>query len=308
MSFRAKREISDDANEIPSEARNDSVQQTMQDTRNYFATITRRWRFVIAMPLLAMVSAALVTFALKPTYEATALIALAPTTLSIPTSSQLPPYYLMVDSPRRLPIAFTPAYYIAILKDARIVDQVAPRVPVTLAANASDRALIEITARGEDAQLVAATANAWARVGAQSIEQLLMPSGDDVIAAQKKLDAAEQDLVKFARENGMSEYDPTKLNALTGLTTAKRLELNQLLRARDTAEEVYRDFARESARAAILATTATKPRVIAASVPSAPVAPKLAQNVLIGAAFGLLVGVAGAFALEWLARKNVKTN
>ncbi|MBI5652217.1 MAG: hypothetical protein HZC40_17510 [Chloroflexi bacterium] len=280
----------------------------MQDTRNYFATLTRRWQVVLAMPILAMLSAALVTFTLKPTYEATAIIALAPTTLAIPTSSQLPPYYLMVDSPRRLPIAFTPAYYIAILKDARIVDQVAPRVPVTLAANANDRALIEITARGADAQLVADTANAWARVGAQSIEQLLTPSGDDVIAAQKKLDAAEQDLVKFVRDNGLGEYDPAKLNALTGLTTAKRLELDQLMRARDTAEDVYRDFAREHARATILAMNTTKPRVIAASAPSAPVAPKPAQNVLIGAVFGLLVGIAGAFALDGLARKNVKTN
>lgn len=270
---------------------------------SYFNTLVRRWQIVLAMPILAMLAAVLVTFATKPTYEATATIALAPATLSIPTTNQLPPYYLTVDSPRRLPIAYTPTYYVALLKDASIVNQVAPRAAIAIAANGSDRSLLEITARGDDAKIVAETANAYADAGAQRIIQILMPSGDDVAAAQKKLETAEQALVKFSQDNGLGEFDPAKLRTALGLTATKRLELDRLMRERDNTESVYNDFAREYERAAILAGNVYKPRVITTGTPTAPVAPKLAQNVLIAGAFGLLVGIAGAFAVDYLSRR-----
>ncbi|MBI5305129.1 MAG: hypothetical protein HY868_23560 [Chloroflexi bacterium] len=264
--------------------------------------LRRRWWIVLAMPALALIVAALVTFAQKPTYEATATIALAPATLSIPTTNQLPPYYLTVDSPRRLPPAYTPTYYIAMLKDAALASA-ASGATIALGVNGNDRALIEITARGADATQVANAANAYANAGAQQIEKLLQPNDADVAAAQKKLDAAEQALVKFTRDHNLGEYDPIKLSTLTGLSTDKRLELNRLLRERDTAETVYRDFAGDYARAAILAAGAYKPRVIAAPTPTVPVAPQLAQNVLIGAAFGLVIGILGAFAVDSAQRK-----
>jgi capsular polysaccharide biosynthesis protein len=277
----------------------------MQEIKTYWDVLVRRWQIVIAMPVLAMIAAALVTFAIKPTYQATATIALAPATLSIPTTNQLPPYYLSVDSPRRLPLAFTPAYYIAILQDADLASQVSPRASVTIAANASDRALIEITARGEDARLVADAANAYARVGAQRVEQLLTPSGDDVVTAKKKLDTADQALIKFGQANNLGEYDLGKYHAASGLSTSKRLELDQLLQERDDAQVVYRDFYRDHASAIILAASAYKPRVITTAVPGSPTSPKLAQNILTGAAFGLLIGIAGAFAFEWMRVKKI---
>ena len=63
------------------------------DLRDSIDLLIRRWKFVLAMPILAALAAALVTFAIKPAYQATAALALAPSTVSISLANQLPPYY-----------------------------------------------------------------------------------------------------------------------------------------------------------------------------------------------------------------------
>ncbi len=274
------------------------------DLRDALDRLIRRWKFVVAMPILAAFAAALVSMAIKPTYEATAVIALSPATLSIPTTSQAPPYYLMVDSPQHLPAAYSPTYYLALLGGKDVVAQAAPQAAVALASNGSDKSLIEVTARGDDPNKVQATANTYAQAGAARIQLALLPSGNDVAAAQQKLDAADQALVKFSKDNGFGEYDLSQLRTATFASTDKQLELSRLLRDRDVAEPVYLDLARGLERAQILATTAYSPTVIAAPAPGAPVSPKLTQNILVGAVLGLLLGVLGAFVLEFFARRG----
>jgi capsular polysaccharide biosynthesis protein len=270
--------------------------------RDYLDVLIRRWYIVVAMPLLAMLAAALVTFALKPAYEATATLALAPTTVSISLANQLPPYYLMVSDPRRLPIAFTPTYYVAVLNGADVVSAAKPQAAVTITPDGTDRSLIHLTARGDDPQKIADTANAYAQAGAQRIQQLVQPTGEEAAAAQRRLDDAQQALITFARDNNFP-YDPTAPDIPPTLPRPKVLEFQQLLREHDIAESVYLDFARDYERTTILADTAYRPTIIPASVPTVPVSPKLAQNVLIGAAFGLLIGLLGAFSLEFVARR-----
>lgn len=272
------------------------------DLRDYVDVLIRRWKLVLAMPVLAILAAALASLAVKPEFEATAVIALAPSTLSIPTANQVPPYYIIVDSPRRLPVAYTPSYYISILKGADVVNAVSPRTAVSITSNGSDKSLIEITARSGNAQEAAATANRWAEVGAGRILQTILPSGDEARAAQEKLDGAEQALVKFSQQNGL-EYNIDRLRSTT-LPVDKRQELDRLTRARDTAEAVYNEFARDLERSNILATNAYKPSTIPAPVPSAPVSANLPRNLLIAAGFGLLIGVLGAFAAEYMVRKR----
>lgn len=269
--------------------------------RFYLDVLIRRWYVVLAMPLLAMLAAALVTLTIKPTYEATATLALAPSTVALSLSNLLPPYYLMVDEPRHLPTAYTPAYYIALLQGADVMRAANPQAAISLATDSNDRSLIRITARGDEPQRVADAANAYARAGIARIQQLLQPSGEDVIAARQRLDDAENALITFARENNFS-YDPAE-QMPTNLPRAKMLEFQHLLRARDVAEAVYLDFAREYAKRSILATTAYRPTVIEATVPTAPSAPKLAPNLIIAATVGLLIGLLGAFTLELLARR-----
>ncbi len=267
--------------------------------RGYLDVLIRRWYIVLAMAVLAVGAALLVTLATRPTFETTAVIALSPATLAVPASNQAPPYYYVVDSPRRLPTAFTPAAYLALLKGADVLEAVKPEAPATIASNGSDRSLIEITARSEDPKQAAETANAWAQAGAARIVQVLLPSGAEAQAAQAKLDAAEQALVRFSQDNGLGEYNLARLRA-AALPTAQQLELARLLRARDSAEAVYMDFAREFESETILATSTYKPTVIAAAVPTTPVSPKAAQNLLAGALFGLLIGILAAFAAEFV--------
>ncbi len=274
--------------------------------RDYFDVLIRRWNLVLVTVIVAMVAAALVSLLQPPTFEARAIVALAPATLSVPTSNQVPPYYLLVDSPHQLPTAYTPTYYIALLKSAEVVNAVSPRVSVFITPNSADKSLIEITVRGSDRNVVAQTANAWADLGAQYITKILIPTGEQAATAQRKLDAADQALIKFSQDNGLGEYDLAKLRAATALATNKRLELMQLLRARDIAESVYLDLARDQTRAEILGVTAYRPTPIPAPVPDAPVSPQPVQNSLIGAAFGLLIGVIGAFAMEYMARGTHK--
>lgn len=277
------------------------------DLRDYIDVLIRRWKFILAMPALALIAAALATFAVPATYQAVATLALSPATVSVSTSNLLPPYYLMVDSPRNLPAAHTPAYYVAVLNSAEVVNAAQSfglaqeRALITVAADGGDRALIHITARGADPQSVADAANAYAQAGAQHIQRLLAPTGDDARIAKQTLDTAQNALEKFLLDHQITEYDPALPPVLT---PAKRKELEQLSRERDLAESVYLDFAREFAKSAILAETAYRPAIIAAPVPRAPVAPQLVQNLLLGAAFGLLVGMLGALTLEIVRRSQ----
>ena len=271
------------------------------DLRAYFDVLIHRWKFVFAMPVLAMIAAALVSFTTQPTYEATAVIALSPATISVPTSDQAPPYYLMVNSPGNLPTTYSPAYYIALLEGNDVVSQVVPKVPVTIDSNGSDKSLIDITARGGDPQLVAATANKWMQEGAARIQKALLPNQDQLSAAQVKLDEAEQALVKFSKDNGL-DYNLNRLRGATFSSSDKQIELGKLLRAYDVTESVYTDLAKNWERENILATSTYTPALIAAAVPNAPSSPRPVQNILIGAAFGLLLGILGAFVLEWVSR------
>jgi len=268
--------------------------------RDYLDVLIRRWQIIVAMPILAVLAAAMATMAIPPTYEATATLALAPSTVSISLASQLPPYYLMVDSPRHLPVAFTPTFYIALIKGADVVTAAQPRAAISLAADSNDRSLIAITARGDSPQVVADSANQYAQASAQRIQQALAPSGAESAAAKKILDAAQTALDQFLRDHHLTDYD---LTASAGLSPDQRKQYSDLARARDLAESVYLDLARDDAKSAILADTTLRPTIIPAPVPTGSIAPKMSQNLLLGAAFGLLIGILGVFTLEFMRRR-----
>ncbi len=274
----------------------------MNDLRDYVDVLIRHWKLVIAMAVLAMLAAAAVSFMVKPVFEAKAMIAISPATLSVPTANQVPPYYLMVDSPRQLPVAYTPSYYIALVQSAEVIEAAHPSSPVTISSNGGDKSLIEIAARSDNPQAAAQVANAYAEAGASRIQQTLVPDGAEVKTAQLNLDVAEQALVKFSLQNELGDYNLAKLRSVS-LSTAKQLELATLLRERDNAESVYNDLARDWERSTILATNAYKPTTMQAAIPTSPISPKPLQNIAIGAGLGLLVGILAAFAAEYATRK-----
>lgn len=268
--------------------------------RGYTSVLIRRWPFVVAMPVLAAAAALIISQSVKPTYEATAVIALSPATLSVPTTGQAPPYYLMVNAPSQLPAAYTPAYYVALLNGADVVAAAAPQAPVSIASDANDKSLIDITARGGDPQQVAATANGWMKAGLARIRSALLPKGDSVQAAALKLSEAERALIKFSQDNDFPDYDLSSLRLETFSSVETQIQLNSLLRTYDTAQSVYLDFAKDAERQDILAASAYAPAGIPAAVPAAPVSPQLARNTASAAGLGLLVGVLAAFVVEYV--------
>lgn len=271
---------------------------------DYLDVLIRRWRILIAMPILAMLAAAVVSFLSPTVYEATAIIALNPSTLSVPSLNQSPPYYLMVDSPNHLPVAYSPAFYVEMLKSNDIVNAAKPTLPVSIASNSSDRSLIEISARGGSPELAAQTANNYAQVGAQFITQAFVPSSQIAATAEANLKAADDGLAQFSKDNGLGDYDLGKLKAAALPTYEKKIELARLLRARDAAESVSLELARDQARGTILSATANKPIAIAKPAPTVPIAPKTAQNILLGAGLGLLLGILAAFTIEFLGKSK----
>ncbi len=266
----------------------------------YINVLIRRWRIVIGMPLLAIFAAAIVTWLTPPAYQVTAVIALVPSTLSIPSLNQSPPYYVMVDQPSHLPIAYGPSFYIELLKSADVVNAASPRAMVSIVVNGADRSLIEITARSSDPAIAAQTANTYADVGVQYITKAFIPTGQAVATAQAKLQSAEDALAQFSRDNGLGDYDLAKLRTAAPRSYESKMELARLLRARDVSESVYLDLARDQARTAILAVTANKPTLIQKPVPTDPISPNAVQNILVSGGLGLLIGILAAFTLEYV--------
>jgi len=83
----------------------------------------------------------------------------------------------------------------------------------------------------------------------------------------------------------------------------KRVELAHLLRARDIAEEIYLPLAREAEVARIVSQAGTGVDVISlAAVPIEPMQPKKKLNIVIAGVLGLMVGVFGAFVVEYFER------
>lgn len=89
--------------------------------------------------------------------------------------------------------------------------------------------------------------------------------------------------------------------ALQGQCEEARAEERRLQRERQLAEEIYQTLSRKAEEARIAAQSETGDVRLAsrAAVPEKPVAPRKKLNVAVAGALGLMIGVFGAFALEY---------
>jgi len=101
-------------------------------------------------------------------------------------------------------------------------------------------------------------------------------------------------------ETQVASLEPQIL-ALQQQLQETRVEENRLTRTRDVAQETQMTLAHkvEEARIAAEDTTGEVRLVSQAAVPEEPVGPRKMLNTAIAGALGLMVGVFGAFALEW---------
>jgi len=290
------------------------------DLREYVEVIVRRWRWIAGITLAAVVTAAIVSFfVVAPVYEATAtlLVAGPPT---IPASRSLEAQVVE-----------------ALLKSGEVEAQVVEtlggvlsppeRKPGGLVAKIKvtregKSRVFRISARAGDPQKAAQIANAWADAGAELLRRRQAPSDEALRRAEQNLRTAEQALWEFAEASGLAGFDLRSLlgtrgdrwtvnlfleeeevisqRALPALSVEKRVELARLLRARDIAEEIYLSLAQEAEMARITGQVERAAEVISPAVaPSEPVQPKKKLNIAIAGVLGLMVGVFGAFAVEY---------
>jgi uncharacterized protein involved in exopolysaccharide biosynthesis len=101
----------------------------------------------------------------------------------------------------------------------------------------------------------------------------------------------------------MAELDPQILTLQQRLQESQAEE-DRLTRARDVARETYITVARKVEEVRIAADDASGEVRLAsqAAAPQTPVAPRKMLNTAVAGALGLVLGVFGAFAVEWWKR------
>ena len=217
------------------------------DLREYLDVLIRRWKWIVALTLIAALAAGAISFLLlKPSYEATALVLIAnpryrlrfdprlETLSEVETNSKVYPSLAISDD---------------LLK--QVLDALDPPLPTQehslrglrgrLSASAgSDSSLLQLKVANGDPERAAQIANTWAEQYVGYVNELYGRRSEDVVfftqqldAARSALDAAEQALVDYEAHNQQSILQ-SRLNA-------KRSALDDYLKAQNELTVVIED-------------------------------------------------------------------
>jgi succinoglycan biosynthesis transport protein ExoP len=207
------------------------------DLRQYLEVLIRRWKWIVALTLVAaLVAAAISFFVLEPVYEATAMILVTnpryqlrfdprvETLSDIETSSKAYPSLALSDD---------------LLKTVlEVLDSTLPEHEGTLqglrgkvsASAGADPSLLQLKATNGDPEQAAQVANTWAEQYVEYVNELYGRRSEDVVffseqfdAAKSALEAAERALVAYEARNQEAIFQ-TRLDA-------KRLALEDYLNA-----------------------------------------------------------------------------
>ncbi|MCL4267500.1 MAG: hypothetical protein KJ069_30280 [Anaerolineae bacterium] len=183
------------------------------DFHPYMDALLRRWRLIVGGTILAGVLAALLSFLIPPTYEASALVLVATPHQLV----QFDPRFETVDEGRPLPAYPQLATSDYILQT--LLAQIAPEVtePKTVrdlremiaVAALADPSLLRLTVRHRDPATATLIANRWADLLVVQVNELLGDQGSEWVqfftaqrdAARRHLDVAEQAMGDFQAAN-----------------------------------------------------------------------------------------------------------
>ncbi len=217
------------------------------DLREYLDVLVRRWKWIVALAVIAALAAAAVSFfVLKPTYEARALVLITN-----------PRYQLRFD-PRLETISdietASKAYPTLAVSDdllKQVLDSLDPPLPETQrtlqalrgkvsASAGADPSLLQLTTTNGDPERAAQIANTWAEQYVIYVNELYGRRSEDVAffneqfeAARSVLDAAEEALVDYEARNQQS--------ILQARLTAKQSALRDYLSAQHELSQVIED-------------------------------------------------------------------
>jgi succinoglycan biosynthesis transport protein ExoP len=188
------------------------------DLRQYLEVLIKRWRWIVALTLIAAAAAAAISFlVLQPTYEATALVLITSpryvlrfdprleTVSDIETNSKAYPSLATSDDLLQRVIEVLPA---SAPEDALVLQTLKGK---SRARAGADPSLLELTVANGDPQQAAHIANTWAEQYVQYVNELYGQRSEDVTFFSKQLDlaqatleAAEDALVEFQASNQSS--------------------------------------------------------------------------------------------------------
>lgn len=255
------------------------------DLRRYLDGLRRRKFAVLAVTLLAVVTAVAISVTQKPLYAATADVLLQPSgssSIFAGTSGQQVDATLLIDTE------------IKVIQGQPLRAEVARRLgPVRkVSAHRVDKTLIiAVTGFSRSAHGAATVANTYAN---SYIETRRQHANDDLVTAgtalQQKLNDLQNEIDQI--DKNVNDAGTTQRDALRSSTAAQRASLvAQQGLFRQRLDELQVDAQVRSTDAHVLA---------AASAPASPIRPTPVRNVILAIAVGLLFGVGIACLREYL--------
>ncbi|NLT41503.1 MAG: hypothetical protein GXX93_02405 [Anaerolineae bacterium] len=219
------------------------------DLHDYVNVLVKYWWIVIGLPVVAVALAAIVGFVMmKPTYEATSLVAITRPRYVVQFTEQFETVPL---DQRQVPLKAYPSLATSSDLLTELLPLVADQLPegardlrqlqgMVSARSGSDASLIELTVTAGDPEVAANIANVWALRFADKVEEVYGQTAHEIEAFEEQLgsaaarrDAAEAALVEFQSRNNSAV-----LQAQIG---DKQASLSSYLAARRSLERVNQD-------------------------------------------------------------------
>jgi len=203
------------------------------DLRIYVRVLFKNWLWILAAVVLCAAAAMGASFAMSPTYEASALIAITDARYLLQldprfeTTDERPSYKVYTD------LAVSSDVLQALWseldqKPAGMVGWQGLKGALE-AESGSDSSLLKLTVQLPDPAVVAGVANAWAEVLVERVNDIYGSSGDDLLFFAQQLDRAESDL--GTAETALNDFQSTnKVQILDNQLSSKLAEQNAYLK------------------------------------------------------------------------------
>jgi len=202
-------------------------------------------------------------------------------------------------------------------KTAGILGTDAASIPtVSVTPDPANDAIYTITIQTTNAQDAVRIVNAWADAEIDWAKQTLQTLNDEETKALVGVENADQALVEYLKQNGLSQLTWSDLEVITGvepfsgtlqlstqplpdISTAQRLEIAKLMQARITAQTEYA-YDSNMAIQSRYALAFNKPMVLRyATSSTTPIKQSMVRNVTLGAGVGLILAICWIFLQEW---------
>jgi len=262
------------------------------DLRDYINMVKKRWKIILIIFLVSIITSAVVSFLLPKTYEASAMVRIGRTRNG-----------LLEDSSTVIEIFKSKPTLEKVAQELNIPPTHGKLGELTSKIRMREKSgLLEIKGRGETPEeamkLVNAVATALLKRHEQIFEQAKLILDEYLASGKERLAEMEKEIEMLRKK--IDELETTNSEAKA---TVARGYMESLERSRDRYEQLEVEL-REKKMEDSYGTVSTE-LVIPPTTPKNPVGPKKKQNVLIAGILGLFVGFVTAAMAEYFEKPRV---